>query len=251
MTGRKIVAVVLGLLGVLVGVALIAAATTILTGDLDEDGFYVSDEHTFDRTSHAIVSDDLDILTDAPAWLIDRVTDPVDIRLQGTNAVGEGLFMGIGTTADVYAYLSGVSYDEVTDVDFDNLTVADVTYLAHGGTAVPNAPADETFWVASTDGVGLQTVDWSLESGSWTAVVMNSDASSGITADLAFGAKISNLMAMAWIIMALGLASLLGGGYLMYRGLRSRRRDEVGTRYVDLRAEASPNEPRPFEEARG
>ncbi len=251
MTGRKIAAVIFGLLGVLVGVAFIAAAATILTGDPDEDGFYVSDEYTFDRTSHAIVSDDLDILTDGPAWVIDRVTDPIDVRLIGTTADDEGLFMGIAATADVDAYLSGVSYDEVTGMDFDNSTIADVTYLAHSGAAVPNAPADEPIWVASSEGVGLQTFDWSMESGSWTAVVMNSDASAGITADLAFGAKISNLVAMAWIIMALGLGSLLVGGYLMYRGLRSARRDEVGTRYVDLRGGTSPIEPRPYEDARG
>jgi hypothetical protein len=49
---------------------------------------------------------------------------------------------------------------------------------------------------------------------------MNADASSGVAADLIFGAKLSNFIAAVWFAMAVGLASLLGGGYLLYRGLR-------------------------------
>jgi len=49
---------------------------------------------------------------------------------------------------------------------------------------------------------------------------MNADASSAVAADLIFGAKLSNFIAVVWIAMAVGLASMLGGGYLLYRGLR-------------------------------
>lgn len=140
MTGPKILALVFGVLGVLVGATLLAGATTILTEDRDEDGFFVSDEHTFERSSHAILSEDVDILTDAPSWVIDRLTDPVDLRIQGTDAGGAGLFIGIAATADVETYLSGVAHDEVTSLDIDDGSIANVEYVIHEGTQFPTTP---------------------------------------------------------------------------------------------------------------
>lgn len=220
MTGTKIVAIVFGVLGVLVGAAMIAGSITVLTEDRDTDDFYVTEGYTFERSSQAIVYEDVDILSDAPSWLTDRITDPVDVRIQGTSVGGQGLFVGIATTADVSQYLSGVAYDEVTSLDIDGSTIASVEYQSHQGTAAPVAPGSEGFWAASTEGAGTQTLDWSLESGDWSVVVMNADASSGVAADLIFGAKLSNFIAAVWIAMAVGLASMLGGGYLLYRGLR-------------------------------
>jgi hypothetical protein len=249
MTGRRVVAIVFGVLGVLVGAALIAGASTILIEDRDADGFYVTEEYTFERSSHAIVYEDVDILSDAPSWLVDRVTDPVDLRIQATSVGGEGLFMGIAATADADQYLSGVAYDEVTSLDVDGSTIASVEYQSHPGTAVPMAPGGEGFWAASIEGAGPQTLDWSLESGSWTVVVMNADASAGVDADLIFGAKISNIVVVAWIVMAIGLISVLGGGYLMYRGFRRSGEAAGTTRVVDLREEAAADvETEPVEE---
>lgn len=220
MTGRRIAAIVFGVLGVLVGAALIAGSITVLTEDRDADDFYVTEGYTFERSSQAIVYEDVDILSDAPSWLIDRVTDPVDVRIQGTSVGGEGLFIGIAATGDVDGYLSGVGYDEVTSLDVDGSTITSVEYQSHQGTAVPMAPGSEGFWAASTEGTGTQTLDWSIESGNWSVVVMNADASAGVAADLIFGAKISNFIAAAWIAMVIGLVSVLGGGYLLYRGFR-------------------------------
>jgi hypothetical protein len=221
MSGRKIVAIVFGVLGVLVGAAMISGSITILTEDRDADDFYVTEVYTFERPSPAIVYEDVDILSDAPSWLTDRLFDPVDVRIQGTSIGGGGLFIGIAATTDVNQYLSEVPYDEVTSLDIDGSTIASVKYLRHQGTAVvPVAPGSAAFWATSTEGAGQQTLDWSLESGNWNVVVMNADASAGVTADVIFGARISNLVVTAWIAMLIGLVSVLGGGYLVYRGFR-------------------------------
>ncbi len=159
MTGRNIVTIVFGVLGVLVGAAMIAGSITVLTEDRETDDFYVTEGYTFERSSQAIVYEDVDILSDAPSWLTDRITDPVDVRIQGTSVGGQGLFVGIATTADVSRYLSGVAYDEVTSLDIDGSTIASVEYQSHQGTAVPVAPGSEGFWAASTEGTGTQTLD--------------------------------------------------------------------------------------------
>ncbi len=110
-----------------------------------------------------------------------------------------------------------------------------MSYRPLEGTATPTAPATETFWVTSVAGTGVQAMDWSIESGNWTIVVMNADATPGVDTDLALGARISNIVAIAWMALALGSISLLLGGYLMYRNMRPGYRPDRTTPTVDLR----------------
>lgn len=69
---------------------------------------------------------------------------------------------------------------------------------------------------------------------------MNTDGSAGVNADLAFGAKISNIIPIAWVVLGFGLISTLGGGFLIYRGLR--RSGASRTDVIDLRGDAPPIE---------
>ena len=239
---RRIFAVVFGVLGFLVGVALIVGAVWLLNEDRDDDDFYASEPYRFERSSHAIVSGDFDLLTEMPSWFADLVADPVDLRVEGVGASGESLFIGIAPTAEVDRYLSGVAHDEVKGLDLDGRSITNVDYAAREGTVAPTAPGSEGFWEVSTEGVGPQTLEWPLESGSWSAVVMNADGSAGVNADLAFGARISNIVAIAWSVIAFGVFSVFGGGYLVYRGLRRRRISEPTTDVVDMREQA-PIEP--------
>jgi hypothetical protein len=219
MTGGRIFAIVVGVLGVLVGAAAIAATISILVEDRDADDFFISSEQRFERSSFAIASEDVDVLTDAPGWLTDWLVDPVDLRVRGASGDDGAIFFGIADSGDRDAYLAGVNYDEVTSIDFEG---ADITYRTHEGTTVPSPPGTEGIWVASVEGTGEQTLDWSLETGNWSVVVMNADASAGIDATLVFGAKISNLILLAWIGLALGVLFVAGGGYLLYRGFRQQ-----------------------------
>ena len=75
---RRILAVFFGVLGVLLGISLLAGATWLLFEDRDADGFYATEIQTLERPSHAIVSGDFDQLTEVPSWFADIVTDPVD-----------------------------------------------------------------------------------------------------------------------------------------------------------------------------
>jgi hypothetical protein len=238
MTGRKILALVFGLLLLLVGAALVSGATLVLAEDRDADGFYMTDEYTFQRSSYAIVSEDVDILTDAPAWVIDWITDPVDIKMRGRSGMGDDLFIGVAATSAVDEYLADVAHDEVTNIDFDGSTITGVEYVAHTGTTEPpTVPSAETFWEASSEGIRTRTFDWPLESGNWTVVVMNADASAGIDADLAFGVKVSNLLPIAWTVLGVGVIAVLGGALLIISGVRMPSMYEPPRRIVDLREE--------------
>jgi hypothetical protein len=134
---RRTFAVIFGVVGLLVGAALVVGAGWLLNEERDDDGFYVAETHTFERASHAVVSGDFDQLTEVPSWLANLLTDPVDVRIAGSATDGDSLFIGIAATDDVDRYLSGVNYDEVKSLDIDGRTIDSVDYAGHEGTGTP------------------------------------------------------------------------------------------------------------------
>ena len=112
------------------------------------------------------------------------------------------MFVGIGPAADVDRYLLGVERDVVTDFDR-----RDPTYSRRAGGAPAAPPGSQTFWAASATGSGEQTLDWKPEDGDWRAVVMNADATRGVSADMSIGAELD---AVLWI----GIGMLAAGALL-------------------------------------
>jgi hypothetical protein len=239
----SLAAITFGVLAVLVGAALFWGATTVLVGDRDAEGFYMSESYAFEVPTRAIVSADVRALTDVPAGFTSGIADPGELRIRSTTASPEGLFIGIATTVDADHYLGKVPLHEVTALDFDGSSIAEVEFEAQQATGVPAPPGDSAIWVAWTASDQSQTLDWEIEPGDWTAVVMNSDGSFGIDADLAVGAGYGGTAALAWPVAVIGLILLAGGLYAMYRGLRRPTKPE---RVEDLREEAPPIEVPPM-----
>ena len=233
----KVGRLVFGLLGFLVGVAAISGSLSILLDDRDADDFFVSNEHTIARTSHAVISEDVDVLTDAPGWMAGWLTDPVDIRVSGSSSSGD-IFLGIAETGALAGYLSGVNHDVVTSIDLNG---DDIEYTTNAGLAAPALPADQTIWEAQVTGPGEQVLDWSLETGNWSVAVMNADATSGIDTTMVFGAKISNFVALSWFGFGFGVLSLLIGLWLMAGALQRGPEPQM----IDLREESPIPAPAP------
>ncbi len=214
---RRFFALFFGVLALLVGAALISGAVTVFAADKDDDGFYVTEEHRFAQASHAITADDIEVLSDAPSWLTDWFTDLVDFRMVGVSNTGQDVFLGIASSAEVDGYLTAVAHHEVDNVSLDPF---EVDYTLREGATIPDAPAPLGIWEASVTGPGNQTLDWEVESGTWSVVVMNADASAGVDVTLVVGAKVSYATPLTWSALGVGVILVLGGGYLMYRGLR-------------------------------
>lgn len=229
MTGRSRTAVVFGAILAVVGAVLIFGAVGPMGEYRDGDGFYMSDPLTVDRPSHAVVSSDVALLRGRYETLTEGsvvlafVDEPDDVRMQGIASGPTAIFMGISPASAVDEYLSGVAHDEISDWDADLAAIIDVEYTTHHGTAPAGPPGTETFWVTSVAGAGPQTLDWTIEPGDWTAVIMNADASRGVAAELTFGAAPStNIGVFSGTTLVVGLLALIGGGLLLYRGLRPR-----------------------------
>jgi hypothetical protein len=135
------------------------------------------------------------------------------VRITATPVGGQESFVGVGRSVDVDGYLSGVQHSVVTRFGTGTGANARPLYRQVSGGAPAQAPAAADIWVAKASGAGPQTLDWSAESGDWTVVVMNADASAGVSADVRVGATLPNLGTWAGGLL-IAAAVLLAVGFL-------------------------------------
>jgi hypothetical protein len=179
-----------------------AAAVSLWAADYktDADGFHTTAAHTYSTPTRALTTDNLDA-TGVPDWLGERL-GTVRIDPQGT-----GAFVGIARTRDVDAYLDQVGHDQITDLDYDPF---DIDTARRAGEGRPAMPAAQTFWSASS--TGGRELEWKVREGDWTVVVMNEDASPGVSVDAKVGAKLPLLDDLGWGLAipgaVLGLVSI-------------------------------------------
>jgi hypothetical protein len=172
------------------------------------DGYVTTGTHQFDTAGRALISPSVQVGKVTPDWLIRRV------RVSATSTTtNRPVFVGIGPSRDVTAYLANVSRSEVRD--FDGSTP---TYTNQPGSRTPAPPATRKFWVASAQGRGTQTLNWKLESGHWDVVVMNSDGTSAVDAAVNLGAHTPPLLVPGLALVAIAIMFGIGGFALVYRG---------------------------------
>ena len=141
------------------------------------------------------------------------------MRMRVESRDGGPVFAGIARTSDVERYLAGASHTVVTDIDTDPF---DAEYAEREGARQPAAPDGEDIWVATTEGAGERTLDWNVREGRWSVVVMNSDGSRGVDADVSAGVKVAFLGPLGWSLLGGGALLLLGAAGVGYAGLRRR-----------------------------
>ncbi|HEY7630422.1 MAG TPA: hypothetical protein VH817_06975 [Thermoleophilaceae bacterium] len=213
--GTRVVPIIFGGLALFVALVLLAGGGLGLwaLGERDDEGYFTTHTHQFATPTFAAATSSLDI-SDAPGWVADGI-GTVRIRASSTQPI----FVGIGRSSDVDKYLARVPHSEITDFDADPFKVK--SHLVPGA-GRPAPPASQRFWVAQTSGSGTQTVNWKIESGTWSAVAMNADATRNVAFIFQAGAKVPSLK---WVVIGVLVAGvlLLGLGiFLMYRGLRTR-----------------------------
>jgi hypothetical protein len=239
MNGRKIALVVTGALASLFAAGLLSIGGLALWGNTqkDSDGYLSTDTHRFEAGTRALATESLDIDLDGAGEIMDN-SDLGKVRLQVESRDDKPVFVGIARTSDVDDYLAGVSHSTVTDVDtgtFDSGPF-DADYEHHAGGRRPVAPADSHIWIASEHGSGKQTLNWEIDDGDYSVVVMNADGSAGVDADISTGAKLPVLNELGWTATGSGLFVLIIGVALIVTGIR-RPRNPGGTAPI---TEAAP-----------
>jgi hypothetical protein len=213
----RVVALVLGCLLLLPGIALVAAGGLLLWahGVHRSDGFVTSPEDRFSTSTHALVSERIDLGTGAD-WLPVETTLG-DARVEVTADDGDEVFVGVARAADATAYLRGVSRTEVEALGFGSPLGNDDQ---RPGAAPAGPPAEQEFWIAQASGTGAQQVTWPAAEGDWTFVIMNADGSAGIDVDARIGAEFPALGTVAWTVLIIGVGVTAVGVLLVRPGRR-------------------------------
>jgi hypothetical protein len=213
-------AVVAGALLALVAFGLLAVGGVALWGDSrkDADGYLSTSSHPFVADGRALVTDDLDVDLDGLGAV--GTGDAGKVRLQVRPRSDEPVFVGIAPTRDAARYLRGTQHSVVTDVE---LSPFHADYAPAAGTRKPADPSAQGFWAAASEGSGTRTLEWSVEEGSWSVVVMNADASPGVAAGVSAGAELPFLAAVGWGGLGGGVALMAGAAALLAFGLRTPR----------------------------
>lgn len=224
MSAGKIILLIFGVIGMLISVSLLLGGAGILIADniiKDNDGFYTTKTINIDRDSHAVVTGPTDVDVDV-GWnsgLLWDLGDLVTFRIEGSNKDSSNpIFIGIARESDIEDYLDNVEYDEIKRL---NTTRLDIDYRNHSGTRSPETPIAQTFWEESTYGTGTQILEWELEEGSHTLVIMNTDGSAGIDTNMVFGAKIPLLLGVGIGILVAGIIGLFIS--ILFIALAARR----------------------------
>jgi len=219
--GSRIALTITGAIASLVAIALVAGGGLALWGDSlkDDDGYLRTDTERFSADSRALATDNLDVdLGDAD--FIAQSDDLGKITVSAQSRDGKPVFVGIARSSDVERYLANVPHTTVNDI---NTTPFRADYERHAGNRHPVVPEHAGIWQASSSGQGKQSIDWKIDDGDYSVVVMNADGSLGVDADVSAGANIPFLDELGWSAIGSGaFALLLGIGLIAMAARRSR-----------------------------
>ena len=201
------VLLVLGALAALLGLAALGGGGGLLVlqavGE-DADGFVTSGEVELTTETRALVSENLDMWAGAgPDEWTPRLGD-VALRVEVTPTSDTEVFLGVGPTDEVAAYLDGVDHAVLTRVTGDDVSTQRVP-----GDRVPAVPATaEGVWDATASGSDTQTLTWDAHQGNWTFVLMQADGAAGIDVVATGGARVPYLT-------PIGIGLLVAGGLVL------------------------------------
>ena len=182
----------------------------------DHDGWFSTSSERFTTDTRALATANLDLD-------LDGLGGPMrasEVRLQVTSAEAGDVFVGIGRTEDVERYLGGTAHATLTDLETSPFRA---TTEPVAGDRVPADPATQDLWSASASGAGTRTVEWELEEGDWSAVVMNADGSSGVDVRASAGADVSFLQPLGIGLLGVALALSVLCALLIARTVRRPR----------------------------
>jgi len=190
-TGRVVSLVAGSVLAVSALALLVPAAVLGIVGATarDSDGFLMSPTRTFVSSGYAVTTRDLVIRSDAPGLPHSLLGDA---RVDVTPAVGHRVFVGIARTEAVDRYLGVARHSVVSGIHRGT-----PQYDQVGIGTLATRPAAVHIWAARSVGAGTQSVSWPVARGRWTVVVMNADATPGVSVRAAAGAEFP---ALPWIV---------------------------------------------------
>jgi hypothetical protein len=188
--------IVVGLFATIAGLAIVVL--------LGPDGSVALAPTRFLSTGVALTLPQLDVppLPGSTAVVVDVAIEPSEMPV----------FVGIGRSDDVDAYLRGAPIDVIQQIDWPGAARTE----AVPGNATPPPPADEPFWAIARTATD-PTVHWIAEPGDWTLVIMRADAQPSVDVTLSGAVTIAALGPLGIGVLAIALGVLAAGVWLTWR----------------------------------
>ena len=202
----RLVLGLIGIVGVIVALPLLFTGGSLVWVDAvltDADGFIRSSDMEIEVDGFALIAGpaEIDTLPETPVSPIE-FDDFATIRIEAENLdATRGVFVGVADTDLLDGYLATVPYAVVSDLDADGLKFV---YREDATAAVLASPNDQAFWNASAHGVQELVLEWDIEPGDYTLVVMNEDASDGLSFRTSLGIRVP-------VIQPIGITLVIGG----------------------------------------
>lgn len=195
-TGGRIALVVVGSLLTLISLAILAVGGGATWAQTHRDGGYVSaGSRTVTTPGYAVSSE---LMLGGGRW---RVFGTMRIRASG-QVPARRVFVGIASADQAARYLAGVRYTAANGV----LSYTGGGNVLHDGGAPRTPPATAGIWTLQASGAGTQTLVWPVKGGNWSVVVMNADASPGVTTHISLA---STFPALPWVALGLDIGGVL------------------------------------------
>jgi len=219
MKAGRVALIVIGSIFILTSIGLLIGGSVITAIDKtwkDQDGYYSTNKMELSADSAAIVTGPADFEIDS-TWICPDNWATVKIEAASVEP-DQAIFIGIARTSKLNDYLEGVSYSEPRDYSEYHHDIVMRTY--RGADSAP-APTTQDFWIASASGSGTQTLEWEIDSGRYSVVLMNADGSAPVDADVSLGIKIPELLSALGVgFLVSGFILLAGGGVMLFFGIR-------------------------------
>ncbi|RIK14653.1 MAG: DUF4389 domain-containing protein [Acidobacteria bacterium] len=205
-TAGPVTAVVAGAFAVVLGLGLTTTGGVLVAAP--EDGYVTSPTLTVDSPGYAVATEAA--LLEGTA--VDEALGLVRVRAEATD--GDEVFVGIADARDALAYLAGVRHTVLRGALPGN-------DLQRPGAQPATLPQQTAIWLASSSGPGRQAVEVEARPGSWVVVVMPTDGSAGVRADVDVASTLPWLRPAAGGLLTVGVLLLLGGAAAVALGVRS------------------------------
>jgi hypothetical protein len=183
-----------------------------LTALFGPDGTVTISDITLAGRGHAILLDGILVRNNLPSGGGFSATLTLDVRSDAGP-----IFVGVGPTDDVIAYLDGAAIDQVSEFNWPS----DVRTEEIPGSGSPRPPGTRGFWSASDEGAGARSVKWTVTRGDWSVVVMNSDATGDVDVTASASLRLPVVGPLGIVLLVLGLVALVAGVLLTVSGART------------------------------
>jgi len=205
---------------------LTAVSGGVMLGMFGDGQVLGSGSHTVSTASSAIVAD-LGRIDDLSG--LEFLTGSPTLHVTAENVTDAGVFVGVGPTQDVEDYLQDVTIERVSDLELAPFRLDTIT---DQGSSVASAPGEQEFWVgsgvSSVESLSQAQLAWEIEDGRYEVVIMNADGSAGVSTLAEIGASLPTSAGIWTLVLGIGIALMIGGGALLYVGMRQDGRPERG-----------------------